>query len=323
MKISVIVPVYNAELYLKKCILSVVHQSYKNWELILVDDGSDDNSSSIIQAFVKEDSRIKSIWQKNSGPGIARNQGICQATGEYIVFLDSDDYLDLEYFQYLVPKAQISDVVFIDVCQINSQGKLLSNEFMSRYRNYSKDRLIRSQMTGKIPWGGVRKAVRTEIIKQNKIYYTEQSIGEEALYSFKVLYYSKQISFLENKPVYYYVNHENSQSKLLHDDPWGEAVKQIDSFLKKEGIYEEYANTLNSFNITSTIISISNMSKIYSDENTLNRKCEERIMQCNKLFDSIYSVDIKNMMKKTYPFISILKKNKYKLIILCGKLRYR
>ncbi|GFI43477.1 putative glycosyltransferase EpsH [Lachnospiraceae bacterium] len=154
MKISVIVPVYNAEEYLKNCIMSVVRQTYGNWELILVDDGSSDGSLSIADLAAEKDERIRVIHQKNAGPGAARNRGIKEASGDYVVFLDSDDYIDKNYFQLLVPKARINDVVFIDVCQIDGKGKLLKEEKMSQYKTWTKDRLIRSQMTGKVQWGG-------------------------------------------------------------------------------------------------------------------------------------------------------------------------
>ena len=94
MKISVIVPVYNAEKYLKKCLLSVINQTYKDWELILVDDGSTDKSPQIIDNIGKRDARIKVIHQKNAGPGVARNHGLEIAMGDYIVFLDSDDFIE-------------------------------------------------------------------------------------------------------------------------------------------------------------------------------------------------------------------------------------
>lgn len=157
MKISVIVPVYNTEEYLKNCIMSVVRQTYDNWELILVDDGSSDGSLSIADLAAEKDERIRVIHQKNAGPGAARNRGIKEALGDYVVFLDSDDYIDKNYFQLLVPKARINDVVFIDVCQIDGKGKLLKEEKMSQYKTWTKDRLIRSQMTGKVQWGGGKK----------------------------------------------------------------------------------------------------------------------------------------------------------------------
>lgn len=93
-KISVIIPVYNVEKYLTQCINSVISQSYRNLEIILIDDGSSDNSSQMCDDFARQDSRIKVIHKINGGLSSARNAGIKIATGDYLLFLDSDDYWD-------------------------------------------------------------------------------------------------------------------------------------------------------------------------------------------------------------------------------------
>lgn len=113
--ISVIIPVYNAEKYLPKCIESVLQQTYSNLEIIMVDDGSQDNSVSIIESYQARDSRIKLITQKNSGVSAARNTGIRNATGEYIGFVDSDDWIDSGMYETLLElldknNAEISSV---------------------------------------------------------------------------------------------------------------------------------------------------------------------------------------------------------------------
>lgn len=116
-KISVIIPVYNVEKYLKKCIQSVINQSLKEIEIILVDDGSGDLSGKICDDFAKCDSRIKVIHQKNRGPSAARNRGIETARGEYISFVDSDDYLDEKMLEVLYSKGKEHniDIVFCDL----------------------------------------------------------------------------------------------------------------------------------------------------------------------------------------------------------------
>ena len=90
-KVSIVVPIYNTEKYLKKCLDSIINQTYENLEIILVDDGSTDNSGKIIDDYAKKDSRIKAIHQKNAGQSTARNNGIKKATGKYISFIDGDD----------------------------------------------------------------------------------------------------------------------------------------------------------------------------------------------------------------------------------------
>ena len=93
-KVSVIVPVYNVEKYLKQCLDSIVNQTYKNLEIIIVNDGTKDNSMKIVEEYL-QDKRIKVINKENGGLSSARNRGIEEATGEYISFVDSDDYIDL------------------------------------------------------------------------------------------------------------------------------------------------------------------------------------------------------------------------------------
>ena len=99
--ISVIVPVYNAEKYLKKCLDSLVNQSYKDLEIILVNDGSQDGSEKICKDYEEKDSRIILINKNNGGPSSARNSGIEKANGEYLSFIDSDDYLALDFYEKL------------------------------------------------------------------------------------------------------------------------------------------------------------------------------------------------------------------------------
>lgn len=307
MKLSVIVPVYNSEKYLENCILSVINQTYENWELILVDDGSVDNSLSIIDKYASKDNRFISIHQSNTGPGIARNNGIQIATGDYIIFLDSDDYIDKDYFSLLVPKAEKADIVFIDIIQVSSKGKIMRKEYMSKCKMLSKEKILRLQLTGMLPWGGVRKAVRRSLLIENDIKYTNHKIGEEALYSFKVLYNAKTIDFLDKKPVYYYVNHEGSQSKILLDDPWGDVTKTMLSYLKENGLYEEYSNTLNSFMITALVISIDRINNKYKGKNK-QQLIKKRMHEFNDLYDKKTNIDLENMTIKAKIFIPFIKK---------------
>lgn len=152
MTISAIVPVYNTEKYVAHCIDSIIAQTFSDWELILVDDGSKDGSLEVLKAYEKKDSRIKVIHQENTGPGLARNRGIKEATGTYIVFVDSDDIINTNYFEQL--SKETADVVFIDINQVDENFNVIHEEHMSDYQSLSKDDFIRSQMTGKILWGG-------------------------------------------------------------------------------------------------------------------------------------------------------------------------
>ena len=100
-KISVIVPIYNVEKYIDRCIKSIVNQTYKNLEIILINDGSLDKSGQICDTWESKDNRIKVIHQMNSGVSVARNTGLENATGEYVTFVDSDDYIEPKYCEIL------------------------------------------------------------------------------------------------------------------------------------------------------------------------------------------------------------------------------
>lgn len=111
-KLSIIVPVYNVEKYLSKCLESLIHQTLQDIEIICVDDGSTDSSLEILKSFAKTDSRIKVFSQKNQGQSAARNLALKHAKGEYLGFVDSDDWVDLDYFEklYRVAKSSNCDI---------------------------------------------------------------------------------------------------------------------------------------------------------------------------------------------------------------------
>lgn len=100
-KISIIVPVYNAEKTLHKCVDSIINQSYKDWELLLVDDGSIDRSALICDDYVKQDKRIKVFHKQNGGVSSARNVGLDNVKGEWVSFIDSDDWVEIDYLENL------------------------------------------------------------------------------------------------------------------------------------------------------------------------------------------------------------------------------
>ena len=115
--ISIIVPVYNAEQYLEKCVNSIINQTYTNLEIILVDDGSPDNCGAICDEYAKKDSRIKVIHKSNGGVSSARNRALECLTGEYVAFVDSDDYIHQDYINVLYNA--LSDGVDLSICAMN------------------------------------------------------------------------------------------------------------------------------------------------------------------------------------------------------------
>lgn len=151
--VSIIVPVYNSEKYIERCIVSVMKQTNPNWELIIVDDGSTDKSADIIDRIARNEKKIRYYYQNNSGAGMARNLGITKATGDYIAFLDSDDYLSKDYIESI--EQHDSDVIFLDLQRVEKKKRII--ESISKYRSKSIDDLIRYQMTSAIPGGGAER----------------------------------------------------------------------------------------------------------------------------------------------------------------------
>ena len=137
-KVSIITPVYNVEACIEKSIMSIISQSSKNFELILIDDGSKDKSIEIAKELLKNsDVNYKIITQKNSGVSVARNRGIEEASGEYITFLDSDDYIDSKFVELMYKKAKETqcDVVFCDYSEVDLNGNILTGN-RTKYLNH-------------------------------------------------------------------------------------------------------------------------------------------------------------------------------------------
>ena len=129
--VSVVIPVYNVEKYLEQCLISVIFNSYKNLEIIIVNDGSPDNSAAIYNKYAELDKRIKIIVQENSGLSAARNSGLKAATGEYIHFVDSDDYIDLNFYEELVADAQMCDAD-IAACGVKMSNSVIAIKYDTR-----------------------------------------------------------------------------------------------------------------------------------------------------------------------------------------------
>lgn len=139
--ISVIIPVYNVEEYLRECVDSVLFQTYGNFEIILVDDGSTDSSGKICDEYLEKDDRITVIHQKNGGLSVARNTGLSEANGDFLYFLDSDDYISENAFETLLETAQRdnSDIVFFDAISFADTDDFTVKQNYIRKNKYQAD----------------------------------------------------------------------------------------------------------------------------------------------------------------------------------------
>lgn len=319
MRISVLIPVYNAAAYLARCLDSIIAQTYSDWEVIAVDDGSKDNSYQILQEYATKDQRIAVLTKKNEGPGLTRNFALELAQGDYIVFVDSDDYIEPIYFEELAKcvSENESDVVFIDVLQEYPDGSVICEEKMSSFAKYSRKDLISYQMCGTMPWGGVRKAVRRNLIERNGIRYSADPVGEEAIYSFSVLRYAHKVSFIA-KPLYHYINYPVSQSKAGGEDPWSPVAFRAKKHLEQEGLLSDYQTVLNAFAYSALIIWVLRYSGKYSLQETLKVFREKR-----KVFENEYGWNIADrfLRKEAKMLLPAVKNNILLPVVIASKLR--
>ena len=316
--ISVIIPVYNAEKFICRCVESVQAQTYMRWQMILVDDGSKDNSYKLCREFAELDDRIQVIHQENAGAGAARNAGLDKAIGQYVVFVDADDYIDKDYFKIL--SAHDEDIVFIDVEAVNEDGRVIRKEYLSKYKNVDKDDFMRAQMTGKINWGGVRKVVKREIIELNNIRYSNHKVGEEALFTYASVFHSRTIAFIE-KPVYFYIQRDDSLSQTRMDNPWGDVALALKAKTIENGSYVKYANTVNAFILTAAAVSSDRLSTNYKGTEFRN-KIIALYNSLKENMDSEYPIDYGHMSIKANLLGRLILNRNFGIIKVISKLKH-
>ena len=205
-KVSVIVPVYNASRYIHKCIDSLVNQTYRDYEIILVNDGSTDNSEEIIYQYAKSYSKIKYFSKENEGVSATRNYGLSVSSGEYIMFVDSDDYVAYNILERLMEVADRNnaDIVTSDIIKFWEKGK---TEYYKTNKEYSNDN-IRNYIIGDS--GPCAKIFKKEIISQIPFrptaYEDLDIIPILALYAYRIGYVGEGL--------YYYRQVEGSATRL-------------------------------------------------------------------------------------------------------------
>lgn len=257
-KVSVIVPVYNVEQYLCRCVDSIISQTLKDIEIILVDDGSPDNSPKMCDEYALKDSRIKVIHKVNGGLSSARNAGMKIAQGDYIFFVDSDDWLDENGLELLYNKAFEYDVDFVRYRAIRTGWPGLEynspciletpREIAGGY--YSKDRIINEIypkliITEEITmgpivgaWGSLYK--RSLLIDNDIFFYEDIKLSEDMIFSARVVTSSNSFYYIEDACVYHYFFNPNSISKSFRADRWDSCKQNIRLFERDFSNYQEY-----------------------------------------------------------------------------------
>lgn len=249
---SIIIPVYNVEKYLNKCVDSVLNQTFTDFEVILVDDGSPDNCPAICDSYAEKDKRVRVIHKQNGGASSARNIGLDRHNGRYIIFMDADDYWDdSEALKQLYTKSQEKyDIIMFGctICNItNNKKKISRNGYnIELLENSSKDEVIHYLLSKKmIPGGPVIFAFLGDIVKQHHIRFKEGIAAEDYDFIISLLFNCNKFSAINNPFYIYRKGRKNSVTsssfgKILDGtvftiDKWYRESQKIDnSQIKKD-----------------------------------------------------------------------------------------
>jgi len=244
-KISLIIPVYNAAYYLHHCIKSILGQTYTEWEAIFINDGSTDDSHSILDEFAKKDIRIKIFHQENRGVSAARNTGLNSASGEFIAFCDADDHLSPHFMEDLYHKmiGRSADWVICNVNIIQKDDQLNRRlHFTDESIDISANRpaFLEKLMRFNYDYANWNKLYRAELIKKNNISFNEEMhIWEDLLFNLIYLQYAGIVEVID-KQLYHYRVHENSLFS-------GDTIHMIPQFNKLFNYYIEFVKQHNAY----------------------------------------------------------------------------
>ena len=250
-KVSVIVPVYNAENYLNQCVDSILGQTYQKLEVILVDDGSPDNCPAMCDAYAEKDSRVRVIHKKNGGVSSARNAGIRAATGEYISFIDSDDWLSPNTYERFISASQNGKIDFLmcDFIRHYGDGTCLPLSQSPRSGNYSRKEikaelfpmLIMDRFEFPPTISNCVCFIRTALLRKHNVYYMEDvRISEDAPFGSQALYFADSFSYLKGEFLYHYRQLDKSRSKTYRPWWWDHYLKINEETEHFFGACQEY-----------------------------------------------------------------------------------
>lgn len=220
--VSIIIPIYNVEKYLEKCIKSIINQTYRNLEIILINDGSTDESAKICEEYKKLDNRIEFINKKNGGAASAKNEGLKMATGDYITFVDSDDFIEPDMIEYMVNtiKKYNSDIVQCSFTNLYKNTEKIKQDTIVEQKISSKDflALFLTKWDSSLFWN---KLFKREIIEN--VFFKEGRCIDDEFFTYKCVINSKSI-VTSNKIVYNYrmrksglMKSKSSQKQILKD----------------------------------------------------------------------------------------------------------
>ncbi len=320
--ITIVVPVYKVEKYLNRCVDSILDQTYTDFELLLVDDGSPDNCGKICDEYTKKDSRVFVIHQKNSGLSVARNTGINwfyeQNRSDYITFIDSDDWIHPEYLRILMNGITENDVK-ISVCNYKRVTAEIPHESYDNFNFEStspEDFLVNHSWQYNYAWG---KLYHKDVFVD--IRYPAGKNFEDTFTTYKVLHKCEKIAYTDPQ-LYYYLRNERGISR----SPWNsselvifEAMQEQLKFYKEKGLLKAYEKEFQLFvhHHAYQIVRIKeNKKDLYKNKATLNdiKKALRNYLKENK--DKFNVHNMTYSYESAYPFIM-------KLYALASKLKAR
>lgn len=335
-KVSIIIPVYNVENYLSRCIDSLLNQTLKDIEIILVDDGSSDSSADICDMYASQDTRVKAFHMNNGGPGFARNCGLKAAIGRFIAFVDSDDYVDVKMYEVLYNQAKDFDLdtVYCGFNKVTANFRIYPINEVSSLTIFDNENDIQGvllDMIGSEPnytldfkyQMSASKAIYSkEIIDKFKVkfYAKKRFLSEDLIFNIDYLQKAKKVAFMPN-PMYYYCDNFNSSSrtKTYNEDQFQMYVE-----LYKEICYRlplvETKNRANRLLIANTRILVDLLR-----EANVSLKDKIRLLKSiseNVIWTDIYTTyEYQKLPFYQYVVFIFMKKKMYHSLILLSRLK--
>ena len=270
-EISVIIPVYNIQQHLRECLDSVLGQSYPRLQVICVDDGSTDESPAILAQYAQKDNRVQVIRQQNAGPGAARNTGLEAATGEYVIFLDSDDWFEPDFLEKMVDTA-VREGADVAICRAvefdTNSGRELPSEWMMK-KQYLPGKLAFApqemadhlfQFTYGMPWD---KFYRRELLTTSGIRYPALKNSEDLAFVYPTLLAAKRIAVVDEVLIHHRINRMASVSNSRCGQPEApyEAFQIVKEYLEQHQLMDTYRRSFLNWAMEFLVWHISNMSQ--------------------------------------------------------------
>ena len=277
-KISVIVPVYNVEQYLCRCVDSILAQTFPDFELLLIDDGSKDRSGEMCDEYAGKDERVRVFHKENGGVSVARNVGIENATGEYICFIDSDDWVEAEYFQVTNDNISDFDIMFFGAVWHYEDGGQRSLSFcpVECKTNIGKEicHLLENDMG--INYFGYtwNKVFRRDIIEKEKLQFVENlSLSEDEVFTLAYCNKCKALKIIDKPLYHYYWKAQGLTHKQKKSYDWlilADSFQQLVSGITDKSLGEMYIRRIASFYLAAARLYNNPLKVIREEFKTLN-----------------------------------------------------